>query len=275
MADDRLDELYAARPEDFTALRTTLAGDARRRGDAGDAKRISAARKPTTAAWVVNRLALVDAEVPRRLRDLGERLRAAHAAMDGQGIRDLSSEQRRLVDDLVRRAFEDAEMPRPTGGLRDDVTGTIQAAVADPAVADRLGRLTKAEKWSGFGDFGDTAIVVSPATKRTAERKAEPKAESKAPPSAPRDEKEAAARRERQQARATLAAAERAKADADGALTELQSDLAAARLRHQDAERRLRDAEQALAAAQDAYEKAKQASRDAGAVVKEAKARLK
>jgi hypothetical protein len=274
MADDELDEMYAARPEEFTALRTKLAGDARRRGDAAAAKRISAARKPTTAAWVVNRLALGDDDVTQRLKDLGERLRDAHAAMDGPRIRELSAEQRRLVDDLTRRAFEESEIT-PAGGLRDDVTGTLQAAVADPDVAHRLGRLTKAEKWSGFGEFGDTAIVFSPASRRKAEPKQEPRQQAKAAESEPRDEKEAAARRAQQQARAALAAAERAKADADGALSELQSDLAAARLRHQDAERRWRDAERALAAAEDAYDTGKQASRDAAAVVKEAKARLK
>ena len=271
MADD-LDELYAAKPDDFTALRTKLAARAKSGGDAAAAKQISTARKPTAAAWVVNRLALSDDDIIRRLKDLGERLRDAHAAMDGPRIRDLSAEQRRLIEDLVRRAFEEAEMTRPAAGLRDDVTGTLQAAVADPGVADRLGRLTKAETWSGFGEFGDTAIVFSPASRR----KTEPKAPEPQPaPEEPGDEKEAAARRERQQARAALAEAERAKAQADEALTELQSDLAAARLRHQDAERRLKDAEQGLTAAEDAYDQAKQASREAAAVVKDAKARVR
>jgi hypothetical protein len=272
MPDNELAELYAARPEDFTALRTKLAGDAKRAGDAAAAKRISAARKPTTAAWVVNRLALGDDDVTPRLKGLGEQLRDAHAAMDGHRIRDLSAEQRRLIDDLVRRAFEEAEMTNPAAALRDDATGTLQAAVADPGVADRLGRLTKAEAWSGFGEFGDTAIVFSATTRR----KPEPKAEEPRPTyEEPRDEKQAAARREQQQARAALAAAERAKVEADDATAELQSDLAAARLRHQDAQRRLREAEKALAAAEDAYAQAKQAGRDAAAAVKEAKARVR
>ena len=61
MADDDLDELYDAKPEEFTALRTKLAAEAKKRGDADTAKQISAARKPTTAAWVVNLLVLNDA----------------------------------------------------------------------------------------------------------------------------------------------------------------------------------------------------------------------
>ncbi|KUI15942.1 hypothetical protein AU191_13345 [Mycolicibacterium acapulense] len=272
VADDALDELYAAKLEDFTALRTKLAGEAKKRGDADAAKRISAARKPTTAAWVVNRLALADEDVTQRLKGLGERLRDAHAAMDGERIRELSAEQRRLVNDLTRTAFEEAELKRPTGALHDDVTGTLQAAIADPDVADRLGRLTKAEEWSGFGEFGDTAIVFSPTAKRKPTREPEPE------PVEPRDEgrdgKDAEASRRRQQARAELAAAERARAEADDALSELQSDLAAARLRHQDARRRLQEAERGLAAAEDSYDKAKQASREAAAAVKDAKARL-
>lgn len=272
MADDALDELYAARPEDFTALRTRLAGEAKKHGDAEGAKRISAARKPTTAAWVVNRLALGDEEVTRRLKSLGERLRDAHSAMDGDRIRELTTEQRRLVNDLTRTAFEEADLKSPTGALRDDVTGTLQAAVADPDVADRLGRLTKAEEWSGFGEFGDTAIVFSPTTRRRPERKPEPEP---AEDEESRGTTDAKAHRELQRARAVLAAAERTKAEADDALSELQSDLAAARLRHQDAQRRLQEAERGLAAAEDAYDKAKQASRDAAAAVKEAKTRLR
>ena len=268
---DELDELYEVKPEEFTGLRTKLAAAAKKRGDADTGKQISAARKPTTAAWVVNRLALRDKDTRTRLAGLGERLKDAHTAMDGDRIRKLSAEQRRLVDDVARAAFEEAELADPSAALRDDVIGTLQAAIADPNVASRLGRLTKAEKWSGFGEFGDTAMVFTSTRKKPTARE-EPVEKSAAEP---RDDKRDAARREREKARAALTAAERAKADADAALTELQSDLATARLRRDDARRRLKDAEDALAAAEDAYDKGKQASRDAAAVVKEAKAALR
>jgi hypothetical protein len=268
---EELDELYEVKPEEFTALRTKLAAAAKQRGDADTAKQISSARKSTTAAWVVNRLALRDNDVRTRLTGLGERLKEAHAAMDGDRIRALSAEQRRLVDDVARAAFEEAELADPSAALRDDVTGTLQAAIADPDVASRLGRLTKAEQWSGFGEFGDTAMVFTQTRKPTSRKKPaeETQREDKL------DDKRDAARREREKARAALTAAERAKADADAALTELQSDLATARLRRDDARRRLQDAERALTAAEDAYDKGKQASRDAAAVVKEAKAQLR
>jgi hypothetical protein len=265
MADNELDALYAAKPEDFTALRTKLAGEAKRRGDTETAKQITAARKPTAAAHVVNVLALHDEKVRGRLTSLGERLRNAHAEMDGDRIRELTAEQRRLIEELTRTAFDEAGMPSPTAALRDDVTATLQAAVADPDVAARLGRLAKAEQWSGFGEFGDTAIVFTPTRGR------KPKAAPE-PPKEPATEQPRADKRE---VRAAVAAAERAKAEADTALDELQSDLATARLRRDDAKRRLQAAEQALTAAEEAYDKGKQASRDATAVVKEVKAKLR
>ena len=272
---EELDELYEVKPEEFTALRTKLAATAKQRGDADAAKQILSARKPTTAAWVVNRLALRDNDVRTRLTGLGERLKEAHAAMDGDRIRALSAEQRRLVDDVARAAFEEAELADPSAALRDDVTGTLQAAIADPDVASRLGRLTKAEQWSGFGELGDTAMVFTQTRKPASRKKPAEEPQREDTLDDKRDDKRDAARREREKARAALTAAERAKADADAALTELQSDLATARLRRDDARRRLQDAERALTAAQDAYEKGKQASRDAAAVVKEAKAQLR
>jgi hypothetical protein len=269
---DQLDELYDVTPDQFTALRTTLASAAKELGDTDTAKEVAAARKPTVAAWVVNRLVLRDRDTMPRLTGLGDRLRDAHSAMDGGRIRQLSGEQRRLVDDLVRLAFEEAELAEPSAALRDDVTGTLQAAIADPDVASRLGRLTKAEQWSGFGDVGAATIVLTASRGEATSRAKPAKAAAAPPPDPQRDDDNS---RRRATARAALAAAERAKADADAALTALQSDLATARLRREDARRRLRDAEEALTAADDAYELAKRASREAMAVVKEAKAQLR
>ncbi len=107
--EDALDELYRARPEDFTALRTELAAKAKGSGDAAAAKRIAGSRKPTTAAWVVNILVL-DGTARTKLADLGSRLREAHAAMDGEAIRALTAEQRKLVDELARAGFRGAEL---------------------------------------------------------------------------------------------------------------------------------------------------------------------
>ena len=263
MAGDELDELYWVEPDRFTALRTKLSSAAKRRGDTTAARRISANHKPTTAAWVVNRLALRHPEAKQRLADLGDRLRAAHAAMDGDLIRELSAEQRKLVDGLARRAFDAAGLKNPSAAVRDDVAATLQAAVADPEVTAKLGRLAKTESWSGFVDFGEAASLV------TVDRRDKKKSQQKSAPPAKRE-----AETERDKLRAAVTAAERARADADDALSERQGELAAARLRHDQALSRLRVAERELSAAENAYDKAKQASRDAAKLVKDAKARL-
>lgn len=43
-------------PDAFSARRTKLTVAAKQRGDAVAAKRLAGARKPTTAAWIVNRV---------------------------------------------------------------------------------------------------------------------------------------------------------------------------------------------------------------------------
>jgi hypothetical protein len=257
MADDVLDELYWVKPDGFTALRNRLAAAAKQRGDNGAAKRISAARKPTTAAWVVNRLALAHKQTMQRLADLGERLRAAHAAMDGYRIRELSLEQRGLIDELARTAFKAAELKNPSAAVRDDVVGTLQAAIADPEVMAGLGRLAKAERWSGFGAFGETAPVF---TDRNGKHKAQPEHADEA---------------QLDELRAALAAAEHARAKADDTMSDRQTELAAARLRHEQALEKFRQAGHDLKIAEDTYDKAKRASRAAAELVREAKARIK
>lgn len=255
MADDELDSLYWAAPDAFITQRTKLSKAANDRGDAAAAKRISAARKPTTAAWVVNRLALRDNDTKRRLAELGDRLRAAHASMDGDAIRDLSAEQHRLVNELAKAAFDAAELTRPSSAVRDDVTSTLQAAIADPEVRQRLGRLNKPEQWSGFGAFG-AAGPVKPA-RRTTKSTAAPKAANQ------------------HRLKEAVAAAERAAANADEALSERDAERAAAQERYDEVLARLRHAEREVSDAQDRYDEARRASRAAAESVKEAKAQLR
>jgi hypothetical protein len=265
MADDELDNLYWVQPDAFTAERNRLAAAAKDRGDAASAKRISAARKPTTAAWIVNRLALRRRDTKKRLADLGDRLRAAHAAMDGESIRDLSAEQHRLIDELARGAFDAAEVRRPSAAVRDDVTSTLQAAIADPDVAARLGRLAKPERWSGFGAFGDAAPVSADA------KAARPAKAAKAGERAPRD----AAAQRREKLQAAVEAAERAKAEADEALSQRRAELDAARARRDEALAAAREAERDFNKAEANYDKARRAGRAAADSVKEAKAQLR
>lgn len=251
MADDELDTLYSVQPAAFTSQRAKLAAAAKQRGDDATAKRIAAARKPTTAAWVVNRLAITDQDVRRRLADLSDRLRAAHAAMDGHQIRELSIEQHRLIDEFTRAALDgaDAAGVKASAAVREDVTSTLQAAIADPATRDRLGRLDRPERWSGFGAFdADPAPAPTPA-----------------PATDPRLAKLTAA----------VAAAQAEKAEADAALARRQEERDEARLQRDRLLADLRRAERELDQAQKNFDKAQQASRDAAESLQNATARLK
>ncbi len=149
-ADDDIDQLYGVPPEEFTALRTELVGAAKKRGDADGAKQIGAARRPTAAAWVVNALVRNDDTARVRLADLSERLRAAHASMDGARIRELSAAQRKLINELVRAGFAAAGIKNPSAALREDVTGTLQAAIADPEIAGAAGKIDEGRTVVGF-----------------------------------------------------------------------------------------------------------------------------
>jgi hypothetical protein len=155
--DDRLAaaiaELYAAAPEGFTERRGELAAAARDAGDRAAAKAIAALRRPTRAAWVVNRLARADPGAAPKLAELAAALRAAQEAKQGPRLRELSAARGALVDALTAQALATADVPDPAPSLRLEVSQTLTAALADPEVATDFasGTLTRAVQWSGFG----------------------------------------------------------------------------------------------------------------------------
>ena len=131
-------ELYGSDPEGFTERRSALAARARAAGDRSAAKQIAGLRKPTRPAWMINQLLRADPGVADQLVQLGDELRAAAAALDGTKIRELSQARRRLVDTLIRQALQHAGEETPSAALREDLTATFGAAVADPQVAREL-----------------------------------------------------------------------------------------------------------------------------------------
>lgn len=268
--DDPFEQLYGVRPEEFTALRKELVAAAKKRGDSDAAKRIAAARRPTTAAWVVNALVRSDDTVTNRLRDLTERLRASHAAMDGDGIRQLSGEQRRLIEGLVRAGLVAAEVTQPSGALRDDVVGTLQAAIADPDVAARLGQLTKAETWSGFGDFGEAAPVAAFQSAREVGSKPAPAPVDTGPTKA----EVRAAEKRRAAVAGEVDAAEAAHAEAVEAVAERKARLSTARRRYEKLLETLGAAEHEVNTAEVGLDAAEQSARDAAERVEASKSEL-
>ena len=98
------EQVYAATPEDFMAVRTALVAEARQAKDRELAKAIGALRKPTRSAWLINLLARSAADEVAGLLDLGEALREAQASLSGPELRRLSGERQKAVRALARRA---------------------------------------------------------------------------------------------------------------------------------------------------------------------------
>jgi hypothetical protein len=146
-------ELYGTDPQEFTDRRKALVSAARAAGHSAAAGQIAALRKPTRAAWVVNRLARAVPDAPSRLAELAAAIRSAQRAKDGRRLRELSARRGDLIDDLTGQALAAARVADPPTALREDVAATLTAALADPEVAAQFaaGTLTRAAHWVGFG----------------------------------------------------------------------------------------------------------------------------
>ena len=157
--------LYDADPDEFMPRRRELADAARAAGEQDVAKQIAGLRKPTRSAWVVNHLVRADPEVTIALAALATSLKGS--ALDGAKIRELTAARAKLVDELTRQAFSLSGNSSPPAGQREEVSATLDAAIADPAVAGRLGTLVRAARWAGFGldpDAGPTPPQPAPLT---------------------------------------------------------------------------------------------------------------
>ena len=221
-------ELYADDPDGFTARRAELAEHARDAGEPAVAKKITALRKPTRSAWVVNRLVRTDPEVRSRLDGLAADLREAS---DGGRLRELTAARAKLVDELTRTALEG--LSAPPAALREEVTATFDAAIADPEVAASLGTLVRAARYAGFGLAPFAAGTQAPAPRKT-----------KAPPE-PAAEREARRREKIEEAERALADADRdlesaisAERDLEDSVRHLEAELADLRQRLAEARRR-------------------------------------
>jgi hypothetical protein len=241
-------ELYSSDPDEFVERRGALAAAARSAGQAPAAKQIAALRKPTRSAWVVNQLVRVVPGVISELSSLGAELRTAQGSLDGAAIRELSQRRRDLIESLARQAFTAAGQQAPPAGIRDEVTATLGAALADPQFAEQLaaGALVRAAHSEGFGVSGSPALtqVTRPANRPPAAR---PASRPAARPAAPTADQARAERERRRQA--ALAEAEQAAAEAGrdaAAATEAEQDLENT---VQRLEEQLADARRSLAAA--------------------------
>jgi hypothetical protein len=267
---EAIDELYSADPDDFVKRRGALASQARQDGDPKTATAITALRRPTKAAWIINRLVRAEPDVASGLAELAKRLRDAQRTLDGAQLRELTQQRRKLIDRSIRQAFNLSGQSESAAALRQEVASTLEAALADPDVAEQLGTgtLVRSAEWSGFGDSTPTLAAVPPLRaepKGSAKRRAASKSSGKAPATAQRTEPTEPSGAKLQQER--VAQAEQALAAASDEL----DDAVAAEGEHDDKVAQL--AEQ-LADARRRLDEARLSTRQAKAKQREAQRRL-
>ena len=177
-----VERLYGLPLQDFTAARNALARDTAREGDRRAAEAIRSLRKPSAAAWALNRLARSHGEEVRRLVSAGERLRDAQeqllAGGDRAAFREASKLEQQLVSDLARRAVQIA---RESGAAASEalerrVRDTLRAAALDPSVAAGLlaGRLVREHTAAGLA--GSQPADRPPSNLRAKARRTKPPA---------------------------------------------------------------------------------------------------
>jgi hypothetical protein len=236
-------DLYAVEPDDFMALRAELSDAAKADGQAAVAKQIAALRKPTRAAWTLNRLSRAHPEAAERLAELAAELQSGG---DGPRLRELTQARSRLIDELTRQALHAAGVSSPPAALREDVISTLGAALADPDVAAALaeGTLVRAVQWAGFG-----MVPLAPSAPASKSKKSAPsRSPSRSPsPEKPEPEDELARRRRQKLMSAEQAVAEatqdassaaQAEQDVEDTVRELEAQLETARQELAEARRR-------------------------------------
>jgi hypothetical protein len=278
---DAIDELYSADPDNFVKRRDVLAGQARQGGDPKTASAIRALRRPTKAAWLINRLVRTDPDVAAGLADLANKLRGAQRTLDGPLLRELTQQRRTLIERTIRQAVNLSGQADSAATLRQEVASTLEAALADPEVAEQLatGTLVRSAEWSGFGDSAPTLSAVPPLpaaeptspTKRSGAATAggAAKTSGKAPAAAKRAEPTEVSAAQRRQERVTQAeaalaaasdeldAATQAEREQDGNVEQLVEQLADARRRLDEARLGTRQAKARQREAQRRLERAR------------------
>ena len=156
--DERVRELYAGPPDTFIDRRKELAKALRADGDKEGAAAVGKLRRPSRAAWALNRVVAAHHDDLNELVDIGRQLQDVQRGAGGGAadLRRLAGERRAVIVRLADAAV--AELGGDdTAALREKLQGTLEAASTESEVADALaaGTLDKEQDPpSGFGPLG-------------------------------------------------------------------------------------------------------------------------
>ncbi|MFT4163989.1 MAG: hypothetical protein QM650_01960 [Microlunatus sp.] len=250
-------ELYAADPDDFIARRTELARAARQAGNRSLATAIGKLRKPTRSAWLVNLYARSASDELQELLELGAALRAAQEQLSAADLRRLSAQRNAVLTAASRRAVGLAEDRgyRASEAVRQEVTQTLQAALAEPGVGElvQAGTVTEAHAYGGFGVL-TSPVSAAPEAGGEADRPAAPnESAAQATLAAEQAQAERARTEAEQRLQAAEAALDQAVDRADEAserATDLDGQITTVRSQLRDLEEAKAQADQQVAEAQ-------------------------
>jgi hypothetical protein len=238
------EDLYALPLDEFTAARDAEAKRLRGEGEADEAKAVKALRKPSRAAWAINRAVRAEPGALRNLVETGERLaRAQDAALAGkQGGGDALRAAIAAQGEAVERLAEVAarELGSARGPHLDRVRETLRAVAGDEELRAEVetGTVTRDHEASGFGGTAPESVA--------APRGAKPERGSRGGAARDRRHAEGAVKKARHSldlATKRVAEAERRRARAQGALADAEQAMEDAERERGESEAELQRAE--------------------------------
>jgi hypothetical protein len=240
--DRRLEPLYREPPDEFVRGRDALAKELRDEGERETAAAVKKLRRPSQAAWLINRVAIEDPDRARQLADAaGELVDAQQRMLEGRGdaadLRAAAERERERVArmvEAVRRVA--ADQPKPVSAtVLERVGQTLQAVGSDSDLRERLvrGRVERDHRAATIGLPDAAALAASAKPRKRAESR-----------------KVARAREGLAQLREKLAASERRRDAQRRALDEAEAEARRLQLELGKSEAEARELERRIAAAE-------------------------
>jgi hypothetical protein len=265
------EDLYGLPLEEFTPARDVLAKELRAAGRKDEAAEVKSLRKPSVAAWALNRVARDHPEAIGRLRTAGADLREAQQeAMSGDAGR-LREASRALSDEIDRVAELAAGALQAAGrpvsaAQQEKLVATLRTAAVDAAAGEALvrGVLVDDLEPTGFSLLGAPSGDAPAPARRPAPKTTPDGDGARSLPGAERPRKKPTASKEQLEAlEAARRELRRRDAEAEMAATKARrrAERAEAAL-HRAAEAQ-READEARAAAEEAAGEAESARRAA------------
>jgi len=264
------EDLYGLALEEFTPARDALAKELKAAGRKDEAAEVKSLRKPSVAAWALNRAARDHPDAVERLRAAGADLRAAQEeALSGDAGR-LREAGRALADEVARVAGLAAEAlrgaDRPASAAQQEkIVATLRTAAVDDEAGDALARgvLVEELESTGFSLLGSDGSFAAP-SRPSARTQPSAGRDHKTLPGAERPAKTPKASQEALEAvEAARRELRRCDAEADMAATRARRRAERAETAAKRAAEAQREADQARAEAEEAAGEAEAARRAA------------